>query len=378
MSAPVKLESSSDRRLPLFYPGQVLSDAALSGIATFARSGLKAESLRHGWGIIHGLFPSAKTHPDRVTISRGMAADQDGRLFVLDRSETKELTRLFSQEAENAAKRGETEFDLWLSIDTEQVGQKVPFRTIGVKAGFAAAVNPPGRPDVSHPLQENLVAYLELRVTSKLQEYEQEESKIVEKFEGDFNEETINWKSEIPDEATLEKIRGSRAEVLAELYGRDPVRYGGIPLGRVTVEKSTLRIVKVDCGLARREQAPLLLPSTPGHINSTALFDLERDKAVNWLACNGFPRWTVQALTDDDVGQQLRGDKPSLWWDVELRVGTTARLYTNNGRIALVKQGPTIEDEFGDILCQIGFLYGALSVLFLLLVAVAVTFLYYH
>ncbi|WP_027666498.1 hypothetical protein [Rhizobium leguminosarum] len=355
MSAPAKLESSSNGQRPLFYPGQVLSDAALSGIATFARSGLAAESQRHGWGIIFGLFPSANS--DGVTISRGMVAGQDGQLFVLDDSPTIKLTELLSEgEQVAAAASGEAiHLDLWLSIGVEQVGRALPFRKIGVAAGFAPVVTPPATPDGSRPSRENLIACLELRAVSKLEKCLNDEGNIVRTFEADFNKEAMTRNPGISYQEGMNKIRACHAEALAKLYSLDQVKYGGIPLGRVTVAVLTEgpRVVLVDCGVARREQAPLLLPSKPDYINSTALFGLKCDEAVNWLARHGIPTWTKEALTDQSVQQHMSGDPQFLCWDVELRAGTTARLYTNEGRIALVKQGPVVAEEFKQLLNRI-------------------------
>lgn len=357
MNAPAKLKSSSNGQRPLFHPGQVLSDTALSGIATFARLGLAAESQRHGWGIIYGLFPSADTNSDSLTISRGMVADQDGRLFVLDHSPTIKLTELLSMadQSDAAANAEPSEFDLWLSIGFEAVGPKLPFRKIGVEPGFAPVVTP-ATFDEKRPSRQSLIASLELRGVGRLQKCLDEESGIVEAFKTDFNRGAMNWNSNTPYQEALDTIRACHANALAKLCGGDQAKYDGIPLGRVAVTNSAngLQIIRVDCGVARREQAPPLLPSKPDHINSAALFDLKRDEAAAWLARNGFPRWTVQSLTDDGVQQQMNDDQAFRCWDVELRAGTTAMLYTDQrGRIALVKQGPKIEDEFNELLRQI-------------------------
>jgi hypothetical protein len=352
MSAPAKLESSSNGQRPLFYPGQVLSDAALSDIATFARSGLAAESQRHGWGIIFGLFPSANS--DGVTISRGTVAGQDGQLFVLDDSPTIKLTELLAKGDQKAVATSQEaiHFDLWLSIGVEQVGRALSFRNIGVAEGFAPVVTPPATSDCRRPSRENLIARLELRAVSKLEKCLNDEGEIVRTFEADFNKEAMTRNPGISFQEGMDKIRACHAKALANLYRLDQVKYGGIPLGRVTVATSTKgpRVVSVDCGVARREQAPLLLPSKPDYINSTALFGLKCDEAVNWLARHGIPTWTTEALTEKSVQQHVIGDPQFLRWDVELRAGTTAKLYTNEGRIALVKQGPVVTEEFAKLL----------------------------
>lgn len=401
MSAPAKLKSLSNGQRPLFYPGQVLSDAAVSRISTFTRLGLAAASQRLGWGIIYGLFPSAatnsdgvitspgaETNPDSVTISRGMVADQDGRLFVLDHSPTTKLTDLLStaDQAAAAASKELSKFDLWLSIGLEAVGPELPFRSIGVDEGFAPAVTP-ATSDNKRLSRQSLVAHLELRAVSELEKYRQDESEIVSKFKADFNKDATNWNAETPYQETLDKIHVCRAEALAKLYDRDRVKYDGIPLGSVTVKETAdgLRVVKVGCGVARREQPPLL-PSTPDHINSAALFDLEGGEAVSWLARNGIPTWTVQSLAEESVRQQMHNNQKFRCWDVELQAGTTAKLYTNGGRIALVKQGPTIKAEFDYLLGRIAslknklmLLWSAVAVLLIMFMIVgAIAFVYYH
>lgn len=395
MSAAVKLESSSRGQLPLFYPGQVLSDDALSGIAAFARSGLVAESQRHGWGIVYGLFLSAESGSSSVTISRGMVADQDGGLFVLDQHKTAKLTDLLSKtDQQTAAASGEAiPFDLWLSIGVEQVAGALPFRNIGVAVGFAPVVEKPATaPAISRdkrPSREKLIACVALRAESKLQQCADDESGIVRKFEADFNKEAMNWDSETPYRKKVDKIHACRAEILAKLYDSDRVRYDGIPLGRVFVRKSEngdLVVDNVDCGAARREQAPPLLPSKADHINSAALFGLKRDRAVSWLARNGFPRWSIEPMTEKSARQKMSDDQEFLCWDVELRAGTVAKLYTDEGSIALVKQGPTIEEEFDGLLGQIISLknelmrlWGALALLLVMFLIVgALVFIYYH
>jgi hypothetical protein len=361
MSAEVTLRTPLEYDRPRFHPGQVLPDTELTRLAESGGSRLGAETGRHGWGVVRGLIPRVSRNGRKIELSAGMAVDEKGQLFIIDTAQQINLSELLeSIETAGIWDSGTLqEYDLWLSIRSEELGNPLAHQTLAGAAAYAPVREDRRAPADSRTPREAVVAKVWLRPTDVFDGLIGRRTEAFSAFAKEFDKAAPGEK--------FADIQSRRLALLADLLAKPAESYGGVPLGRVglLVKQAEIKIDKIDLARGRRSDARDELFAPPGHINVAPVLDMPQHEAVTWLAKRGIKPWTARNIRKDAGAAALQ-------WHLALRPVETARLYMHDGRVAAVRSGPVIEEAVARLLQVLTVLIVLLMLITLALLARAI------
>jgi hypothetical protein len=329
MNAPITLPGELSYARPLFRPGQILPDTALTALGCFAAAHLDAAARRSGWGVVKGLAPRIlrRNGMDFVHISPGVAVDQAGRTIIIETTpDDGDPLQAF------IAGQHDAEFDLWLTIKTEPYGAVIPWRNVGVGAPSPVGESLPDA--LARFPRERPVARLAFRPADELDGLLQQREEAYTAFAEAF--------ADAEQHGDIDQIQAARLKLLADALQQAPPRYKGIPLGRISVDPAS-RTPRADFDLSyARMEARDALPAPADHVNLAPVLGMKASTARAWLAAHGFQPWTEQTVSEIEV-------TPPYAWNLALRPGDTIRLFTRAGRVAVVKEGPMVAEELSKL-----------------------------